>query len=240
MKKNVLSVSLVITAVLGLGLGLAPSAKSQNGAVKAFSKVCNSGAAEGTGIGVNACPRNPVQGPRPNQWGCTLDRNTQLLWEVKTLTGLTDFRSRFTNFDNTVPGQFGNGQSPTQNQINGITNAIGYVNAVNAVSLCGRTSWLRPTLGQIQSVATAGVSPQLPVAYFPDLGFQGALTAYGPTLTSTPTFNNPTSYQGFRISNGAVSSSPRLGAYPARLVTQWNNGVPCGGPDQPACQGSGN
>jgi hypothetical protein len=210
---------------------------AQQGVTKPFAKVCNNGSMAGTSAGGQACPARPVQGPRPDNWGCTLDRSTFLLWEVKTLTGLTAFNSRFSNVDNFVPGQLGNGQSATPNQINAKTNSIGYTNDINNARLCNHMGWVRPTLAQLQSIATPGVSPQLPVAFFPDLGFQGSSTQYISTLTSTLGVA-PTQYQGFRISNGAVIATNRISANAARLVTGWTGGGnPCGGPDQARCPG---
>jgi hypothetical protein len=220
-----------------MSAGLASSATAQAAPAKIFAKVCNNGSMEGTGVGGRLCPRNPVQGPRPDQWGCTLDRATNLLWEIKTIGGLTNYNSRFSNFDALVAGQLGNGTSPTPAQINFATNSVGYVNAINIARLCRHVGWQRPTLPQLQSAATSGTSPQLPVAFFPDLGFQATSTQFGPTITSTPTFNNPTAYQGFRISNGSIISANRLGAYPVRLVTTWIGRNPCGGEGQESCKG---
>jgi hypothetical protein len=45
-----------------------------------FTKICNSGEAAATGT----CPENPRPGSDPNEWGCTRDNVTGLLWEVKT------------------------------------------------------------------------------------------------------------------------------------------------------------
>jgi hypothetical protein len=218
---------------------LATPTLAQQGGSKPFAKVCNNGLMAGTGAGGQACPARPVQGPRANDWGCTLDRSTFLLWEVKTLTGLTAFNSRFSNVDNLVAGQLGNGQSATPNQINGKTNSIGYTNDINNARLCSHIGWVRPTLAQLQNVATPGISPQLPVAFFPDLGFQGSSTQYISTLTSTLGVA-PTQYQGFRIANGAVIATNRISANAARLVTGWKGGgKPCGGPNQELCPGEG-
>jgi hypothetical protein len=216
---------------------LATPTLAQQGLTKPFAKVCNNGSMAGTGTGGQLCPANPVQGPRPDNWGCTLDRSTFLLWEIKTPTGLTDFRSRFSNVDNLVPGQLGNGQSATQYQIDFTTNSIGYVNDINKARLCRHIGWERPTLSQIQNIATWGVSPQLPVAFFPDLGFPGSLTQHTSTLTSTLA-SAPTQYQGFLISNGGVIATNRISANAARLVTSWKGGGnPCGGPNQERCPG---
>lgn len=44
-----------------------------------FTRVCNSGEHANSG----ACPANPALGSGANEWGCTYDNNTGLMWEVK-------------------------------------------------------------------------------------------------------------------------------------------------------------
>lgn len=48
-----------------------------------FTKVCQSGELAGVGN----CPANPVLGSELNNWGCTKDNVTGLIWEVKMGSG---------------------------------------------------------------------------------------------------------------------------------------------------------
>ncbi len=231
----------LLVASLICALPVASVAFATPSKAASFAKICYNGSLEGTGTGANQCPANPVQGQAPNEWGCTLDRATNDLWEVKTQTGLTDFRSTFSNVDNSVPGQVyipgqpGPATTATASQLNAVTNSIGYVNRINQARLCNQTGWKVPTLNQYLAIRTTGVSPQLPAAYFPDLGFQGSASQHGTTATSTQTFNNPTMYQSFQVSNGALRSTYRVSANELRLVARWAKSLPCGTLGQPAC-----
>jgi hypothetical protein len=52
-----------------------------------YTKVCNSGQLAGKG----ACAADPVLGTNLNQWGCTRDNKTKLIWEIKNdYKGLRD------------------------------------------------------------------------------------------------------------------------------------------------------
>ena len=96
-----------------------------------FAKVCQNGELAGTGT----CPTDPVQGRKANQWGCTLDTVTGLLWEVR-VDDPGSFRDMHLRYTNLRPDQGGFGSA---------TDAKGYVDRVNAAGLCSATDWRLPT-----------------------------------------------------------------------------------------------
>ena len=92
--------------------------------------------------------------------GCVKDNVTGLTWEVKTNDGgLRDMWHAYTNYDNLASPQFYDGFSyinPTQVQIDAGTNSVGFVNEVNAASLCGYTDWRLPTSQELQGIVDFG------------------------------------------------------------------------------------
>jgi Protein of unknown function (DUF1566) len=145
-----------------------------------YAKVCNSGEQAGFG----SCPAAPVLGPAANQWACTLDTATNLLWEIKTPAGgniPTSAEKYFTNFDSTTSPQKMNGGIPNQVEIDSQSNAIGYVNYTNGRTLCGKNNWRRPTLTELQSIIYGTTIYVIDKMYFPNM-------IYAPFYwTSTPT-----------------------------------------------------
>lgn len=122
-----------------------------------FAKVCHSGDAAGDGT----CPADPVLGPDADQWGCTLDRTTGLLWEVKTADGGPRDSERI--YTNLLPGDDRWGDAD---------DAAGFVARVNALSLCGQSDWRVPDRGELHSLVDysviAGTGPTIDEAWFPN------------------------------------------------------------------------
>jgi Protein of unknown function (DUF1566) len=103
-----------------------------------FQKVCNSGEVAQEG----SCPASPVLGSGPNDWGCTLDVVTGLMWELKT----TDGGPRDVNASYTGSGRRGR------------TEVAGYLQALNSTALCGYSDWRVPLLMEIQGTVDYGVT----------------------------------------------------------------------------------
>lgn len=117
-----------------------------------FVKVCNNGSVAGKG----GCLASAVQGPGPNDWGCTQDKVTGLVWELKTNDGGLHDRNRLFN---DVP--------------NDPANANVQVAAVNAAGLCGKQDWRRPSVDELFGLVdlheqSAGFFPGMELNWFPD------------------------------------------------------------------------
>ncbi|MCP5260123.1 MAG: DUF1566 domain-containing protein [Rhodoferax sp.] len=110
--------------------------------------------------------------------GCVKDNVTGLMWEVKTTDGgLRDMNRSYTNYDSLTQPQIWTGTAvvvPTQEQIDASTNTIGYMNAVNAIALCGYSDWRLPTPDELLSIVDFGVvgfnsqNPKIDSAWFPN------------------------------------------------------------------------
>jgi len=131
-----------------------------------FTRICNNGDQAGQG----ACPVNPPLGSGPNDWGCTLDNVTNLMWEVKTDdSGLRDKDWTYTwhNPDGSTNG----GNPGTQNggSCNGSAcDTAGYVAAINVAGLCGHHDWYLPKREELRSLAAYDrIRSASDAAYFP-------------------------------------------------------------------------
>jgi hypothetical protein len=117
----------------------------------AFRKVCNSGEFAGTGT----CTKDAALGTGLDDWGCTYDKVTGLLWEDKQADGgLHDVGGRYTNL-----GDHGDGD------------ASSFIDAVNAQGLCGASDWRLPDTHELQSIVDfnrASPQPSIDQRYFPN------------------------------------------------------------------------
>jgi uncharacterized protein DUF1566 len=133
-----------------------------------FTRVCNSGAHAGEG----SCPVDPVLGNGANDWGCTLDNVTGLLWEVKTDDGgLRDKDWTYTWYSTNTSN---NGGSTGLADGGSCSNGTGcdtekYVVAVNAVDLCGSFGWRLPSRSELMGIVSNDrTKPAVDTAYFPN------------------------------------------------------------------------
>ena len=109
---------------------------------------------------------------------CVFDSSTGLTWEGKPTSGVRSTNNIYTNLDNLSSLQittYGALSMPRQAQIDASSNSIGYVNVVNAMSLCGYSDWRVPTLNELLSInvgASNSVHQNLTndmVTWFPNL-----------------------------------------------------------------------
>ena len=147
-----------------------------------FTKICNSGEAAGEG----GCPADPVLGSGTNEWGCTRDNVTDLMWEVKTDDGgLRDKDNTYTWYNsdsNTNGGDVGAENGGTCPDT-GNCDTEKYVASVNATGLCGYNDWRMPDLSELISIVEFGQSqPAIDITYFPK-------TIDGGYWTATPHSN---------------------------------------------------
>ena len=132
-----------------------------------FTKICNSGEAAGEGN----CPAQPSLGSGANNWGCTRDNVTRLMWEVKTDDdGLRDkdhTYSWYNSDSNTNGGDAGTANGGTCPD-NGNCDTEKYVARVNAVGLCGfNEGWRLPKWEELRSIVNYGATvPAIDSVYF--------------------------------------------------------------------------
>lgn len=132
-----------------------------------FTRVCNSGDIAGAG----SCPAVPGLGNGANDWGCTRDNVTGLMWEVKTDDGGLRDRDNIYSWYNTDPATNG-GDAGTVDGGN-CTGSIdcdtrSYIAAVNATNLCGVSDWRLPTIGELLSIVHyGGGNVKIDLSFFP-------------------------------------------------------------------------
>jgi hypothetical protein len=106
-------------------------------------------------------------------WTCVRDEVTGLVWEVKTQDGgLRDAANTYTwyNTDSSANGGF-TGVANGGACIGSDCDTQSYVQAVNAVGLCGFNDWRMPTAEELSSLLDAsvtGTNPAIDTNYFPN------------------------------------------------------------------------
>lgn len=129
-----------------------------------YTKISNSG---------NPLPASAALGSGPNDWGCTRDNVTGLIWEVKTNnpTSLRHMNHTYTWYSTDANVNGGNpgslGTATTCNNTLSQCNTQAYVAAVNAQGLCGANNWRMPTPQELQGIVHYGRSfPAIDRVYF--------------------------------------------------------------------------
>ena len=127
-----------------------------------YTKIANDG---------SVLPASAALGSGPNDWACTRDNVTGLIWEVKTSDGgLRDQFNTYTWYDPNSPD--GNPGTQSGGSCTGSAcDTTGFVQAVNAQGLCGASDWRMPTWRQLQGIVDYGrFSPAIDSGYFPNPG----------------------------------------------------------------------
>lgn len=131
-----------------------------------FTRICGNGEAAGEG----KCPPNPTFGSGANNWACTRDNVTGLVWEVKTESGLRSRSNTYTwyNPDGTANGGDAGGQNGGACAGSGC-DTDAFVKAVNAQGLCGGKDWRLPTRKELLSIVDNGrLKPAIDTGSFPN------------------------------------------------------------------------
>lgn len=143
-----------------------------------YTKVCNSGSFAGEGT----CPSAPKLGTGANEWGCTLDNVTGLIWELKTGAPLHDKDKTYTWH---VADDLINGGSKGDVCVTPECNTSSFMKSVNAQSMCGANDWRLPSRRELHSIVHHGHSnPAIDLSYFPN-------TVAKPYWTATASASTP-------------------------------------------------
>lgn len=175
-----------------------------------FTKVCNSGEWAGQG----SCPASPTLGSGANDWACTRDNVTGLIWEVKVndSSHLRHMNHSYTWYMTDSPDGNNGTASGGSCKDSGRCDTEKFVADVNAVGLCGATNWRMPTIKELEGIADLGrANPAIDTNYFPNTPpsfvWSGSPNAYGSDFAWDVNFGN-----------GAAGFDGRGNDYPVRLV----------------------
>ena len=110
----------------------------QSTPILAYTKISNSG---------GDLPETAVLGSGPNDWACTKDNKTGLIWEVKTTDGgLRDWKNTYKNY------------LGLETYLGGANNSNTFVSSVNAQNLCGSANWRLPTNEELKGLVSCSDS----------------------------------------------------------------------------------
>lgn len=137
-----------------------------------FTKISNSGA---------RLPADAALGAGPDDWGCTFDNNTGLLWEVKTSDGgLRDRKFKYTWFNSQRTATTGGPGVPSSSADATVDCATAgrcdtekFVQDVNSLpgGMCGKTDWRMPTFLELLNLMDLGRQrAAIDPSYFPNTG----------------------------------------------------------------------
>jgi hypothetical protein len=170
-----------------------------------FTRLCNSGERAGEG----SCPAQPQPGDGPDEWGCTRDEVTRLLWETKTGSGHRAGSRAYTFYSSEYDpdGQYG-----------GPDDLTGFLASVNEAGLCGSHDWRLPRPTELMGLVDMAViiPPAVDERFFPHTQpnfYWGAGRALGLQLEKELAWGSD-----FFFGLGAISAQFRSGARPVRLV----------------------
>jgi hypothetical protein len=160
-------------------------------------------------------PESALLGSAPDDWGCTRDNTTGLIWEVKNADGgLRDLNKTYTNYDDTTQAQKWNGSTyvnPTQAEIDAASNSLGLAKTVNNSGLCGYGDWHRPSVYELLGILDWSYSPTINPTYFPN-------TPSSYFWSGSPNANNSDYAWGVYFSYGYVDGYGRNDDGQVRLV----------------------
>lgn len=134
-----------------------------------FTKISNSG---------QPLQKAAALGTGSNDWACTRDNVTGLIWEVKTDSGLRSQSNTYSwySIDSTSNGSAVGYESMGKCSFSGRCDTEKFVADVNSTGLCGAGDWRMPTVKELEGLADFGMlGPAIDPDYFPNtLGSPGS------------------------------------------------------------------
>ena len=164
-----------------------------------YTKIANNG---------SVLPASATLGSGPNDWACTRDNVTGLIWEVKTSDGgLRDWNNTYTWYDPNSGGS--DAPDPGPNCVNSNCDTTDFVNLVNAEGLCGASDWRMPSRRELQGIVDYGrFDPAIDPGYFPNTPsssfWSGSPYANDSNFAWVVYFNDGHAYGNFRSSDFRV------------------------------------
>jgi len=114
-----------------------------------FTKISNAG---------GDLPEDAGYGTGANQWACTRDNVTGLVWEIKSPNFGSDqyYNARYTWYDPESPGSVGYDSAGVETCFDALQgldcNTSNYLQHIQAKRLCGRTDWRMPSIRELSNV----------------------------------------------------------------------------------------
>ena len=111
-------------------------------------------------------------GTGSNDWGCTYDNTTGLMWEVKTTIGLRHYQYTYSWYSTNAA--MNGGGVGTSNAgacfSSGRCDTEKFTQDVNALSpgMCGHSDWRMPTSRELLSLVRLDAIPTIDSSYFPN------------------------------------------------------------------------
>ncbi len=157
--------------------GINPRTNKSNGFD--FTKIANNGL---------TLPAMAMLDDGSNDWACTRDNVTGLVWEVKTTSGLHNQNHTYSWYKTGLSYRAGNSVTMSAADLGvpsgayaseGVCETAGrcdtekFVQDVNHVGLCGFTDWRMPSLKELQGILDFGrISPAIDSDFFPNTPYQ--------------------------------------------------------------------
>jgi hypothetical protein len=177
-----------------------------------FTKIANNG---------SSLAASATLGAAATDWGCTLDNNTGLMWELKTTSGLRNQSNTYTWYDS-VHNYGGNAgwASGGTCATAGRCDTEKYAADVNAAGLCGHNDWRLPALTELQSLVDFGIAgggsvATIDASYFPNTPVSGVGSTF---WSATPVAGSPRWAWQVGFTWGSSFDSSGANSFGVRLV----------------------
>ncbi len=183
-----------------------------------YTKVCNSGELADSG----SCPADPALGSNANEWGCTQDNITDLMWEVK-INDVTHLRHKNWQYswyssDGTtnagIPGTPDGGDNCLDNTR---CDTQKFLTDINTAGLCGHNDWRMPSARELESLTHRGIQfgAAIDTGYFPNTAQQFYWTSASYAQSGVP-YAWYVSFAGGGY--GRVDAWPKSNQYSVRVM----------------------